>query len=162
MSAWDTWSRAGRTGALEEVHLSMLSAVPVAKKLLIGTVAVGVLTLGGTGIAGAAAPSPSTPATPATPHAASFDCSRAPKALARIGRLDAHIAAGFPKLTAREAKARQDGQTARADRLAKLLSHLESAKFKAHLAKVSQRIEATCHVTAPATPSPSSAPTTAG
>ncbi len=139
----------------------MLSVVPAAKKLLIGTVVVGALTLGGAGagagVAGAAAPSTSTPA---KPHAASFDCSRAPKALAWIDRLDTHIAAGFPKLTARENQARQQGRTAVADRLAKFLSHLESAKFKAHLAKRSQRIEATCHVTPPA-PS-SSSPTTAG
>jgi hypothetical protein len=131
----------------------MKTVVPVAKRLAVGMVAVGVLSLGWTGLAGAAAPT-KIPAVTST-----FKCARATKVLTRIEKGQARIAAGLPKLTAAEAKAQQAGRTKRAAHLEKRIAHLKSAKFTGRLQKASAAIEAKCHVPAPPTTG-ASVPTT--
>lgn len=133
----------------------MTNVGAVLKKLVVGAVAIGALSLGGAGIASAAT-------SPAPRVGAHFNCARATRLLSRIDRGEARIAAGLPRLTAAEAKAKQAGNTKRADRLQKVISRLESLQFKARLAKASQTIEAKCHVPAPAPAStPGSTSTTA-
>jgi hypothetical protein len=111
-----------------------------------GAVALGVLTLGMGGVAGAA--------TTATPKAGRhFNCANATKALTRIQKTEADIAAGLPKLHAAEAKAVRAGNTKRADRLNKRIARFESPKLKARLAKRAATIEARCQVAAPSSTS---------
>lgn len=122
----------------------MKTVIPMARRLAVGAVAVGVLSLGWTGLAGAAAPM-KTPAVSST-----FKCARATKVLTRIEKGEARIAAGLPKLTAAQAKAQKAGRTKRAAHLEKRITHLKSATFKARLDKATAAIEAKCHVPAPA------------
>ncbi len=122
----------------------MSKLVPAAKKLAVGAVAVGALSLGTAGVAGATG-------VPSAPKVgAHFKCARAGKVLSRIERGQAQLKAGLPKLNAAETKAKARGRTKRADRLAKVIKRLESPQFSAKLTKATQRIEAQCHVTAPA------------
>jgi hypothetical protein len=123
----------------------MSNLVSTAKKALVGVVAVGALSMGSAGIAGAAT------TTTAPTSVAHFNCARAGKVLARIEKGEAHIAAGLPRLTAAEAKAKANGNTARAARIEKRIARLESSTFKARLTRVSAAIEAKCHVSAPTT-----------
>jgi hypothetical protein len=112
------------------------------RKVVTGAVALGVLTLGMGGVAGAA--------TTTTPKAGRhFNCANATKALTRIQKAEADIAAGLPKLHAAEAKAAKAGNTKREDRLNKRIARYESTKFKARLAKRAATIEAKCQVAAP-------------
>jgi len=128
------------------------------------TAAVGSLSLAG-GIAGAASPPAQSHAhTHAHTHAgrhkhhfsiASFKCSHADRALGRIHDAQTNIAAGLPKLTAREQVASKKGHTVRANRIEKRIKRRESPKFKTFLAKAASGIEGKCHVPAPpAPPSP--------
>ena len=128
--------------------------------VLVATAAVGSLSLAG-GIADAATP-------PAHSHThahagrhkhrfsiASFKCSHADRALGRIHDAQTNIAAGLPKLTAREQVASKKGHTVRAKRIEKRIKRRESPKFKTFLAKAASGIEGKCHVPAPlATASP--------
>jgi hypothetical protein len=132
----------------------MKTVIPVARRLAVGVVAVGVLSLGWTGLAGAAAPTK----TPAV--SSSFKCARATKVLTRIEKGQAHIAAGLPKLTAAEDKAQAAGRTKRAAHLEKRIAHLKSAKFSARLAKAAAAIEAKCQVPAPSASGTPSSTTT--
>jgi uncharacterized protein HemY len=120
--------------------------IPTAKKLVIGAVAVGALSFGAAGMAGAA----TVPGTQALSH---FNCANATKVLTRIDKGEARIAAGLPKLTAAQAKASKAGDSKLADRLAKRITRLESSKFHTRLTKASAAIEAKCNVTAPSTAS---------
>jgi hypothetical protein len=115
------------------------------RKVVTGVVALGVLTLGMGGVAGAANATPKT--------GRHFNCANATKALTRIQKTEADIAAGLPKLHAAEAKAAKAGNTKRADRLTKRIARFESTKFKARLAKRAANIEAKCQVAAPSTTS---------
>jgi hypothetical protein len=117
------------------------------RKAVTGVVALGVLTLGMGGVAGAAS------ATAAPKAGRHFNCANATKALDRIQKTEADIAAGLPKLHAAEAKAAKAGNTKRADRLNKRIARFESTKFKARLAKRAAHIEAKCQVAAPSTTS---------
>ncbi len=130
----------------------MTSLIPTAKKLMIGSLAVATVALGTAGVAGAA---PTTPAHKGSHH---HNCARAPKMLSRISSVEASIAAGLPKLNAAEARAQQNGNTKRADRIKRRITRMESAAFKARLAKRAAAIEAKCHVSAP--PAKSSSATT--
>jgi hypothetical protein len=123
--------------------------IPTAKKLVIGAVAVGALSLGLSGMAGAATPAAGAQAI------SHFNCANATKVLTRIDRGEAHIAAGLPKLTAAQAAASKAGHTTRANRLAKRIARLESSTFHARLTRAAAAIEAKCNVTAPSTASPS-------
>jgi hypothetical protein len=129
----------------------MRHVTSMATKLVVSAVALGSLSIGTAGWAGAATTTPTTaPATtPATTPARHFNCARATKVLTRIERGEARIAAKLPGLTAREARAEKAGRTKRAAHLKKLITRFESPKFSARLTKASAAIEAKCHVSAP-------------
>ncbi len=134
------------------------------KRIVITTavaVAAGSLSFGAVSLAGAApAPSSTPPAPSSTPAPSSntpktgktFNCANATKVLDRIQKAEAQIAAGLPKLTAAEAKAKANGNTARATKIQNRINRFESATFKARLDKISQKIEAKCNVPAPTAP----------
>jgi hypothetical protein len=107
--------------------------------------AVGALSLGTAGVAGAAAPTASS----APAVARKFNCANADKALTRITKAESRIAAGLPKLTAAEAKATAAGKTRRADRLERRIKRLEGTTYTDRLHKVAAAIEAKCDVPAP-------------
>jgi len=131
----------------------MIKLIPTAKKLAIGVVTVGALSLGTAGIAGAAA-------TPAVPKVGKhFNCARATKVLTRIQKAETKITAGLPRLKAAEEKATMNGKTVRATRLKNRISRLESPQLQTRLNKASAAIEAKCHVPAPATASGSTTQT---
>jgi hypothetical protein len=120
----------------------MFHVVPAAKKLVVGAVVVGALSMGAAGTAGAV--------TLRVPKAgAHFSCARADKVLVRIQKGEAHIAAGLPRLTAAEAKAKQAGDTKRADRIQRRITRFERPAYKARLDRAAAAIEAKCHVPAP-------------
>jgi hypothetical protein len=127
----------------------------LATRLVVGAVAVGSLSIGTAGLAGAATTTPTTVRSAASGHP--FNCARATRVLTRIEKGEARIAAKLPGLTAREARAEKAGRTTRAAHLQRLIARLESRKFSARLTKVSGKIEAKCHVSAP---TPSSGSTT--
>jgi len=117
------------------------------KKLAVGAVVAGSLTLGMAGTAFASTPTSSPSTTPAA--ATQFNCANATKALTRIQKVEGRINAGLPKLTAAQQKAADAGHTKRADRLQKRITRLESTAFKQRLQTRSQKIESTCNVSAP-------------
>ncbi len=125
----------------------MKQVLSAARIVVVGAVAVGALSLGTAGVAGAASP---TATSKAAKH---FDCAKASKVLDRIAKGEAEINAGLPKLAAAEAKAQKAGKTKRADHLKKRIARLESARYKARLDKRASAIEAKCHVPAPSTTS---------
>jgi hypothetical protein len=137
----------------------MRHVTSLAAKLVVGAVAVGSLSIGTAGLAGAATTSTTAPTTapattpttaPAKTPGRHFNCARATKVLTRIDKVEARIAAKLPGLTAREARAAKAGRTKRAARLQKEITRFESPKFSARLTKASAAIEAKCHVSAPA------------
>jgi hypothetical protein len=119
----------------------------VVKSVVIGVVVVGTLLLGLGGVAGAAS-SPTVPK-----HGRHVNCARATKALGRLEKTQAQIAAGLPKLAAAAGKAAAAGNTKRADRIRNRMGQFESAQYKARLAKRVAAIEARCPAAAPGTPS---------
>jgi len=131
----------------------MVKIIPAAKKLAIGVVAVGALSLGTAGVAGAAASPVAVPKV-----GAHFNCARATKVLTRIQKVESRITAGLPKLNAAEERATKNGKTARAARLEKRITRLESPQLQARLNKASTAIEAKCHVPAPTVASGSTTP----
>jgi hypothetical protein len=66
--------------------------------------------------------------------------------LAKIAKAESRIAAGLPKLTKAEQTARANGNTVRADRLAKRIARFESPAMAARLAKITKRIDAACNL----------------
>jgi len=128
----------------------MIRIIPTAKKLAIGVVAVGALSLGTAGIAGAANSQVAVPKV-----GKHFNCARATKVLTRIEKVESRITVGLPRLKAAEVKATNAGRTTRAMRLENRISRLESPQLQARLTKASAAIEAKCHVPAPTTPSSS-------
>ncbi|MBV8463125.1 MAG: hypothetical protein JO368_07515 [Acidimicrobiales bacterium] len=148
---------------------------PSAKKLAVGMAAAAALSLGAAGSAGASTPTPtpsssspsgSTGSTGSGGQAGSrlrsFDCSRAPKVLARIQRVEGDIHAGLPKLHAAAQKAAQAGKTRRALRLDRRITRLENPKTTARLDRVSKAIEAKCGAPAPASSGSTTATTGTG
>ena len=135
--------------------------IPSFRKLLVATVATGALALGTAGVAGASAPTLTTSSKApgaATPlvtggkgRLSHFSCARAGKALTRIQKAEAAIAAGLPKLHAAESKATAAGRTRRAARIQKAISRLGRPGEAARLQKLATAIEAKCNVSAPAT-----------
>lgn len=128
----------------------MSTVVPTARRLAVGMAAVSVLSLGAGGLAGAATQTPtsSPPSTAAVPAHRHFNCARAPKALARIQKVEARIAAGLPKLEAAEQKAKAAGKTQRAQRIQRRIDRLESSKTKDRLSRLQSAIQAKCGVSA--------------
>lgn len=132
--------------------VTMRKLIRATATVLVATAAAGSLSLAG-GIAGAA-----TPPTHSRAHArkhkhhfsiASFKCSHADRVLTHIHDAQTNIAAGLPKLTAREQIASTKGHTLRAKRIEKRITRRESPKFKTFLAKAASGIEGKCHVSAP-------------
>ena len=121
----------------------------LARRAAVGTVAVGVLSLGAVGLSGTAGAAPTVPKV-----GAHFNCANADKVLTRIQAGEARIAAGLPKLTAAEAKATAAGETRRSARIQKLITRLESPTLKTRLDKLATAIEAKCDVAAPAATNP--------
>jgi hypothetical protein len=123
------------------------------KKIVITTalaVAAGTLSFGAVGGASAsAAPNATTPSAQVPKVGKNFNCANASKVLSRIQKVEARIAAGLPKLTAAEARAKANGNTKRATRIQKGITRFESATFKSRLDTASQKIEAKCNVPAP-------------
>ncbi len=128
----------------------MKHVIPTARKLIVGVAAVGALSLGAAGMAGAATTGSTATATATgSGRLAHFDCANATKVLDKIQTGEASIASGLPKLTAAQAKAAAAGNTQRADRLQKRITRLESTTFKSRLDKAASAIEAKCNVAAP-------------
>ncbi len=127
------------------------------RAMIIGVAAAGTVVVGIAGTAGAVAP-----VTGAASHSARadrFNCARAPRALARIQRIEANITAGLPKLHRAEARAKAAGNTQRVARIQKRISRLDSPAVKSRLDRQTARINARCSVPTPATGS--TTPTTA-
>lgn len=130
----------------------MRIVIPVAKRLVVGVVAVGALSLGWTGLAGAAS-------TTSPTVSISVKCARATKVVTRIEKAQTRVEARLPKVTAAEAKAQKAGRTKRVARLQKRLArlekriaHMKSANVTAHLQKIKSAIAAKCSAPAPAAP----------
>ena len=117
--------------------------IPSGRKVVAALVAVGGLSLGAGGVAGAAAP-------PASP-AGHINCARATTKLTRIERTEARIAAGLPRLTRAERRATAKGHPLRAQRIGRTIARLESSATHTRLNRRSAAIESACHVSAPAT-----------
>lgn len=113
---------------------------PMAKKLVIGVIALGTVSLGTGGMAGAADP----PVTTTKGHGHHVNCARASKVLARIEVTEARIAAGLPQLHAAASRAVHRGDQARADRINKRIGRMEAPAFKARLEKRKAKIQAAC------------------
>lgn len=116
------------------------------KKIVVGALVTGSLTLGVSGVAFASTPTSSSSSTAA---ASQFNCANATKALTRIQKIEGRIDAGLPKLTAAQQKASSNGHTKLAARLQKRITRYESATFKQRLQMRAQKIETTCNVSAP-------------
>lgn len=129
---------------------------PMAKKLVIGVIALGTVALGTGGIAGAAHPHGTT----IKAHGHHVNCARASKVLARIEATEARIAAGLPQLHAAASRAVRRGDQARADRINKRIGRMENPAFKARLEKRKAKIQAACPGVTPA-PTASKASVTA-
>jgi hypothetical protein len=110
---------------------------------VVAVMAVGTLSLGAAGVAGAA--------TPSAAPAVHINCARATTVLTRIERVEARIAAGLPRLTQAEHRATAKGHPLRARRISKRIARLESSRAHTRLTSRSAAIEAACHVSAPAT-----------
>jgi hypothetical protein len=134
----------------------------ILRTMIIGMTTAGAIVIGMAGTAGATAPVPaatpaaSTGATQPQTHsgsdrAAHFNCARAPRALARIDRIEARISAGLPKLNQAEARAKAAGNTQRAARIQKRIDRLDSPALKSRLDRLTARIDAKCGAPAPTT-----------
>jgi hypothetical protein len=122
------------------------------KTLMIGVVAAGSVALG---TAGAAAAAPSGTASKAASHA---HCAKATETLARIQATEARIARRVLQLNQTETRAKQNGNTKRADRIQQRIAGLENPARKARLDKRKAKIEARCHVSAPPVGNSTNAP----
>jgi hypothetical protein len=114
----------------------------------------GALTLGGAGVA-AAASSTSNGSTPVSGAAGTggsskgtFNCANAPKALARIAKLEAKAQAWLPKAEARETKATQSGHTKLAAKIAKRVQRVQKLEVAGN--KRAAHIQSLCPGAAPA------------
>ena len=116
----------------------------LARRAAVGTVAVGVLSLGAVGLSGTAGAAPTVPKV-----GAHFNCANADKALTRITKAESRISAGLPKLSAAEAKATAAGKTVRAARIERRIKRFESTSFVDRLHRRAAAIEAKCDVPAP-------------
>ncbi|MGD0882324.1 MAG: hypothetical protein ABSB09_12230 [Acidimicrobiales bacterium] len=126
-------------------------------QFIIAIGAVGALALATSGVAAAAAPatsgsmgSPGTslaqgaPASSVAGGSGRPRCVRAERVLVRIQRIEARIDAGLPRLTKAEAGAKAAGNTARADRIQRAITELESPALTTRLDRLSARIIERC------------------
>ncbi|MGA2835876.1 MAG: hypothetical protein ABSF84_04705 [Acidimicrobiales bacterium] len=128
-----------------------------AVQLIFTGLAVATVTLGSSVTAGAATPT----ATGSTgPSGASSSqavsgsgrphCARADRVLSRIDRIEARIDAGLPRLTKAEARAEAAGDTARADRIRRAITELESPALTTQLNRRASALIGRCGPPAPA------------
>ena len=101
------------------------------KKVIAAAVVGGTLVLGAAGIAGAATTGSTHP-----------NCSKAQNVVNRVTKLEAKASVWLPKAEQREATAKQNGDTARADRIQKRINRVNALETKAN-ARV-QKLEAAC------------------
>ncbi len=112
------------------------------RKIIAGTAAVGALTFGAAGIAGAS--TPTTPAPSGGTNTAAV-CAKLPALESKVQAREAKINALLPKVQAREAKLKGEGKTTRANHLAARVTRIGNRETKANarLAKA----EAKCGTT---------------
>ncbi|HXQ74861.1 MAG TPA: hypothetical protein VN791_00090 [Acidimicrobiales bacterium] len=119
---------------------TMTHAGKLAAKAVAATVVGGGLALGTGGAAFAATPTTGSGSTPAaTGH---LRCARAPKALARIDKVEAAVTKRLPKLQAAETKLTAAGHTKLAGRVEKRINRMEKVDTK--VAALATKIEARC------------------
>jgi len=112
----------------------------LAGKAVAATAVCGALALGTGGAAFATTTTPGTGSTPAaTGH---LRCARAPKALARINKVEATNTKRLPKLQAAEKKSTAAGHTKVATRIEKRITRVE--KVDTRVAALATKIEARC------------------
>jgi len=126
-------------------------------RFMIATGAVGALALAASGAAAAAAPatsgsvgSPAASASQGTPASSLASgsgrprCVRGERVLVRIERIESRIDAGLPRMTKAEARAKAAGNTARADRIQRAITGLESPALTTKLDRLSAKIVGRC------------------
>ncbi len=111
-----------------------------AGKVVAATVVGGALAIGTGGAAFATTPTTGAGAPPAASR--HFSCTRAPKALARIDKVEAAISTRVPKLQAAESKLTAAGHTKLAARVERRINRLH--KVDTRVAALATRIEAKC------------------
>ena len=120
----------------------MFTKIPtgtLGRKALAGTVVCGALALGTGGAAFAAPPTTGAGSPPAAGH---VTCARAPKALARITKVQTFATTRLPVLEARANKLTANGHRKLAGRLQKKITKLQKADTKA--GALATKIEARC------------------
>jgi hypothetical protein len=129
---------------------------------MFGRIAAGValtatLGIGTAGVAVAATQTSSAPTTAPVHH---FTCAQAPRALARIARVDARIQKWLPKAQTREQAAKQAGKTTLAKHIERRISRVEHLETR--LEKIKGKITTLCPGAgaAPAATSPTAKATT--
>jgi hypothetical protein len=125
------------------------------RTILTGTAVTGAVALGTFGLAGVAGAATTTPAASGTTPAHTFTCADAPKALARIAKVDNRIATWLPKAQAREAAATTAGNTAKATKIGNRITKVQGIETKVN--GFQAKITAACPG---ATAAPSTTPTT--
>jgi hypothetical protein len=120
----------------------MSTKIPALKFLTKSVAAVVICAAAAVGTSGAAFAATST--TAGSPPAASghLSCARAPKALARITKVEGSITKRLPKLQAFETKMKAKGHTKAATFVSKRISRLQKVDTKA--ASLAKKIEARC------------------
>ena len=117
-----------------------IPAVRLVQKAVAATVVCGAVALGTGGAAFAT--TSTTNGSGAATTARHFNCARAPKALARINKVEAAVAKRLPKLAAAESKASSAGHSKLASRIEKRINTLDKVNSKA--AALATKIEAKC------------------
>jgi hypothetical protein len=115
-----------------------IPAIRWAQKAVAATVVCGAVALG-TGGAAFATTGTTNGSTPTARH---FNCARAPKALARISKVEAAVSKRLPKLEAAESKASSAGHSKLAARIETRITKLEKVNTKA--AALATKIGAKC------------------
>ena len=116
-----------------------IPAVKLAEKAVAATVICGAVALGTCGAAFAATSTTVPGSTPAAGHVA---CARAPKALAKITKVEKFAAKRLPALQAKSNKLTANGHRKAASRLQKKIKNLQKADTKA--GALAKKIEVRC------------------
>ena len=134
--------------------IAKILTMRAAQKAAATAMVCGLLSLGSAGVASAATTATTTGPTTtgsvptgSAPAAHRFTCSRAPKALARITRVENTISRHLPKWEAAEQKATSAGHTKIAARIEKRIHRLQ--KIDSRIGTLSHKIEAKCPTGAP-------------
>jgi len=116
-----------------------IPAVKLAEKAVAATIICGALALGTGGVAFAA---PSTTVSGSTPASGHVACTRAPKALAKITKVEKFAAKRLPALQAKSNRLTAAGHRKLASRVQKKIKNLQKADTKA--GALAKKIEARC------------------